>query len=53
VYVGQVHQILKFSGKPESVRFNDLSVVVGSKLIIHGQTGEIALYGKASEMKRG
>jgi pyruvate,orthophosphate dikinase len=46
VYVGQVRQIVKFSGKPESVRFNGLEVVVGSKLIIHGQTGEIALYSK-------
>jgi pyruvate,orthophosphate dikinase len=46
VYVGQLHQIEKFSGKPESVKFNDIEVVVGSKMIIHGQTGEIALYGK-------
>jgi hypothetical protein len=45
--VGQVHEIVKLSGKPETVQFNDLSVVVGSKLVIHGQTGEIALYGKA------
>lgn len=44
VYVGQVRQIEKFSGKPESVRFTDLDVVVGSKMVIHGQTGEIALY---------
>ena len=46
VYVGQVRQIVKFSGKPEVVRFNERDVVVGSKMIIHGQTGEIALYGK-------
>lgn len=44
VYVGQVRQVMKFSGKPESVRFDDLDVIVGSKMIIHGQTGEIALY---------
>lgn len=47
VYVGQVPQIEKFAGKPEWVKFNDLEVVVGSKMIIHGQTGEIALYGRA------
>jgi len=47
VYVGQVRQVVKFAGKPETVRFNDLDIVVGSKLIIHGQTGEVALYGKA------
>ncbi|MFH1116693.1 MAG: PEP/pyruvate-binding domain-containing protein [Pseudomonadota bacterium] len=46
VYVGQVRQIIKFAGKPETVRFNELDVIVGSKMIIHGQTGEIALYGK-------
>lgn len=46
VYVGQVPQIEKFAGKPEWVKFNDLEVVVGSKMIIHGQTGEIALYGR-------
>jgi len=46
VYVGQVRQIVKFAGKPESVWFNDLEVVVGCKMIINGQTGEIALYGK-------
>ena len=46
VYVGQVRQIVKFAGKPESVSFNDLEVVVGSKMIINGQTGEIALYGR-------
>ncbi len=46
VYVGQVRQIVKFAGKPETVRFNELDVIVGSKMIIHGQTGEIALYGK-------
>jgi pyruvate,orthophosphate dikinase len=44
VYVGQVRQIVKFAGRPERVRFNDLEVVVGSKMIIHGQTGEIGLY---------
>ena len=49
VYVGQVRQIVKFSGKPEVVRFNERDVVVGSKMIIHGQTGEIALYGKTGE----
>ncbi|MFH0821150.1 MAG: PEP/pyruvate-binding domain-containing protein [Pseudomonadota bacterium] len=43
VYVGQVQSIAKFTGKPESVRFGDLDVVVGTKLIIHGQTGEVAL----------
>ncbi|MBI5569954.1 MAG: hypothetical protein HY914_08425 [Desulfomonile tiedjei] len=53
VYVGQAQQIVKFSGKPEMVRFNDLGVVVGSKMIIHGQTGEIALYGKNPEAMRG
>ncbi len=46
VYVGQVRQVVKFAGKPETVRFNDLDIVVGSKIIIHGQTGEIALYGR-------
>jgi pyruvate, orthophosphate dikinase len=46
VYVGQVRQIVKFAGRPESVMFNDQVVVVGSKMIIHGQTGEIGLYGK-------
>jgi pyruvate, orthophosphate dikinase len=49
VYVGQVRQIVKFTGRPESVQFNDLSVVVGSKLIIHGQTGEVALYTKQQD----
>ena len=53
VYVGQVRQIVKFAGRPESVRFNDLEVVVGSKLIIHGRTGEIALYGPVPEEKGG
>jgi pyruvate,orthophosphate dikinase len=48
VYVGQVRSIVKFSGKPESVRFNSTDVIVGSKMIIHGQTGEIALYGQTS-----
>ncbi len=47
VYVGQVRQIVKFSGKPESVRFDDMDIVVGSKLIMHGQTGEVAFYGKS------
>jgi len=47
VYVGQVRQIVKLAGRPESVWFNGREVVVGSKMIIHGQTGEIALYGKA------
>lgn len=46
VYVGQVAHIEKFAGKPEWVKFDDLEVVVGSKMIIHGQTGEIALYGR-------
>jgi len=45
VYVGQVRQIVKFAGRPESVMFNEQHVVVGSKMIIHGQTGEIGLYG--------
>lgn len=49
VYVGQVRQIEKFAGKPETVRFNELPVVVGSKMIIHGQTGEIALYGNRGD----
>ncbi len=49
VYVGQVRQIVKFAGKPERVRFNDLEVIVGSKMIIHGRTGEIALYGQGVE----
>lgn len=44
VYVGQVRQIAKFSGRPETVRFAGLPVVVGSKMAVHGQTGEIALY---------
>lgn len=48
VYVGQVGQLRRFSGRAESVAFNDIEVIVGSKLIIHGQTGEIALYRKAS-----
>ncbi len=49
VYVGQVRQIVKFAGKPERVRFNGLEVIVGSKMIIHGRTGEIALYGQSTE----
>jgi len=49
VYVGQVGDIRRFSGRAESVMFNDIEVIVGSKMIVHGQTGEIALYGKASE----
>jgi hypothetical protein len=49
VYVAQVRGIAKFSGKPESVRFSNKEIVVGSKMIIHGQTGEIALYRKALE----
>jgi hypothetical protein len=53
VYVGQVRDIVKFAGKPESVHFNDLNVVVGSKIVIHGQTGEIALYGRNPETNRG
>ncbi len=44
VYVGQVRGIAKFSGKPESVKFGDMVTPVGSKMIIHGQTGEIAFY---------
>jgi len=44
VYVGQVRQIVKFAGKPESVEFDGRDVIVGTKMIIHGQTGEIALY---------
>lgn len=44
VYVGQVRSIAKFSGKPEKVRFGDLDVIVGGKMIVHGQTGQIALY---------
>jgi pyruvate,orthophosphate dikinase len=44
VYVGQVRQIVKFAGRPERVWFQDMEVVVGSKMIIHGQTGEIGLY---------
>jgi pyruvate,orthophosphate dikinase len=48
VYVGQVRPLVRFSGAAESVRFNDVDVIVGSKMIIHGQTGEIALYGKSS-----
>jgi len=51
VYVGQVHRLVKFPGKPESVRFGDQVVIVGSKMIIHGQTGEIALYPKAMESR--
>lgn len=46
VYVGQVRQIEKFAGKPESVKFSDHTVVVGTKMVIHGQTGEIGLYTK-------
>ncbi len=53
VYVGQVRQITKFAGKPETVSFNDREVVVGTKMIIHGRTGEIALYGPAPEEKNG
>ncbi len=48
-YIGQVSQIVKFTGRPESVGFNDKNVIVGSKMIIHGQTGEIALYAKTGE----
>lgn len=44
VYVGQVRQVVKFAGNPESVRFDGRDVIVGTKMIIHGQTGEIALY---------
>lgn len=44
VYVGQVRQMAKFAGRPEFVRFGTREVVVGSKMIVHGQTGEIALY---------
>ncbi|MGC8907702.1 MAG: PEP/pyruvate-binding domain-containing protein [Desulfomonilaceae bacterium] len=44
VYVGQVRQIEKFAGKPEVVRFDGLDVIVGTKMVIHGQTGEVALY---------
>ncbi len=44
VYVGQVRQIEKFSGKPEVVSFDGLKVIVGTKMVIHGQTGEIGLY---------
>jgi len=46
VYVGQVKQIEKFSGKPEAVIFDGIKVVVGTKMVIHGQTGEIGLYSK-------
>jgi hypothetical protein len=53
VYVGQVRQITKFAGKPETVTFNDREVVVGTKMIIHGRTGEIGLYGPAREEKDG
>ena len=53
VYVGQVRQITKFAGKPETVTFNDREVIVGTKMIIHGRTGEIALYGPAPEEKNG
>jgi len=53
VYVGQVRQITKFAGKPESVKFNDREVVVGTKMIIHGRTGEIALYSPSQEEKCG
>ncbi len=49
VYVGQVRGIAKFSGKPPSVRFHVRETVVGSKMIIHGQTGEIALYDEVAE----
>ncbi len=49
VYVGQVRKIHKFSGRPEVVRFEDRELVVGSKIIIHGQTGEIALHDKAPD----
>lgn len=44
VYVGQVKDLRKFFGKPTVLRFGSMDVVVGSKMIIHGQTGEIALY---------
>ncbi len=44
VYVGQVKDLRKFFGKPTVLRFGAMEVVVGSKMIIHGQTGEIALY---------
>ncbi len=53
VYVGQVRPLVRFSGSAESVRFNDVDVIVGSKMIIHGQTGEIALYGKSTDAGRG
>lgn len=48
VYVGQVRQIDKFAGKPEVVSFEGLKVVVGTKMVIHGQTGEIGLYTRQS-----
>lgn len=44
VYVGQVRQIAKFAGNPESIEIDGARIVVGSKMMIHGQTGEIALY---------
>ncbi len=47
VYIAQVRDIVKFAGKPESVKFLGRDIVVGSKMVIHGQTGEIALYKKA------
>jgi pyruvate,orthophosphate dikinase len=51
VYVGQVRGIVKFSGKPSTVRFHEHETVVGSKIIIHGQTGEIALYDEVEQNK--
>ncbi|MEW6349674.1 MAG: PEP/pyruvate-binding domain-containing protein [Thermodesulfobacteriota bacterium] len=48
VYIAQVRDIVKFAGKPEIVKFVDRNLVVGSKLVIHGQTGEIAVYKKAA-----
>jgi pyruvate,orthophosphate dikinase len=47
VYVGQVKSLEKFFGKPARLKFGETDVVVGAKMIIHGQTGEIALYESA------
>jgi pyruvate,orthophosphate dikinase len=44
VYVGQVNNLEKFFGRPSQLKFGQTRVLVGAKMIIHGQTGEIALY---------
>ncbi|MFC1835495.1 PEP/pyruvate-binding domain-containing protein [Thermodesulfobacteriota bacterium] len=53
VYVAQVRQIAKYSGRPEWIHIGGQQVIVGSKMILHGQTGELALYDRSSEAPGG